>query len=61
MADTLGTQGHYERAIETYQRALNLLEGLGEHEKTGSILNNMANVYENEGKLDRAEQLIPRG
>jgi len=57
MADTLGTQGHYERAIETYRRALNLLEGLGEHEKTGSVLNNMAIAYENEGKLDRAEQL----
>jgi tetratricopeptide (TPR) repeat protein len=57
MADTLGTQGHYERAIETYQRALNLLEGLGEHEKTGSVRNNMAIAYENEGKLDSAEQL----
>jgi tetratricopeptide (TPR) repeat protein/DNA-binding winged helix-turn-helix (wHTH) protein len=57
MADTLGTQGHYERSIETYQRALHLLEGLGEHEKTGSVLNNMAIAYENEGKLDRAEQL----
>jgi eukaryotic-like serine/threonine-protein kinase len=57
MADGLGTQGHYERAIETYQRALDLLQGMGEHEKTGSALNNMAINFANEGNLDRAEQL----
>ena len=57
MADGFGTQGHYERAIETYQRALDLLQGMGEHEKTGSALNNMAINFANEGNLDRAEQL----
>ena len=57
LADGLGGQGHYERAIETYQRALNLLDGLGEHEKTAAALNNMAIVFANEGNLDRAEQL----
>ena len=30
---------------------------MGEHQKTGAILNNMAINYANEGKLDRAEQL----
>ena len=57
MADGIGSQGHYEQAIATYQRALNVLEGMGENEKTGSILNNMAINFENEGRLDRAEQL----
>lgn len=57
MADGIGSQGHYEQAIATYQRALNVLEGMGENQKTGSILNNMAINFENEGRLDRAEQL----
>ena len=57
MADVLGTQGHYEQAIAAYTRALAVMAGLGEHEKTGAILNNMAINFANEGKLDRAEQL----
>jgi tetratricopeptide (TPR) repeat protein len=57
MADGLGTAGHFEQAIATYQRALNLLSDTGEHQKTGAILNNMAINYANQGKLDRAEQL----
>lgn len=57
MADTEGTLGHLEKAIATYQRALTLLEGIGDHAKTGAILNNMAIGYENEGNLDRAEKL----
>lgn len=57
MADGLGTQGHYEQAIAAYSRALAVLTGLGEHEKTGAILNNMAINFANEGDLDRAEQL----
>ena len=57
MADGIGAQGHYEQAITAYQRALQMLEGLGDHEKTGAILNNMAINYGSEGKLDRAEQL----
>lgn len=56
-ADLSGTQGHYEEAIATYGQALSLLQGLGEHEKTAAILNNMAINFANEGKLDRAEQL----
>jgi tetratricopeptide (TPR) repeat protein len=56
-ADTYGTQGHYDRALETYQRALNLLEGLEEHEKTGAVMNNMADAYANRGNLDHAEHL----
>lgn len=57
MADNVGTEGHYEQAIATYQRALNVLQGVGEHEKTGAILNNMAINFTNEGQLDRAEEL----
>ena len=57
LADRQGYEGHYEQAIETYRRALGVLEGLGEHEKTGAILNNMAIDFANEGKLDQAEQL----
>lgn len=57
MGDKIGSAGHYEEAIATYQRALNVIEGLGEHHKTGAIENNMAINYTNEGKLDRAEQL----
>ena len=56
MGDTEGTLGHIEQAIATYRRALKLLDGLGEHYKTGSILNNMAINYANEGKLDQAEE-----
>jgi DNA-binding winged helix-turn-helix (wHTH) protein/tetratricopeptide (TPR) repeat protein len=57
MADMLGAQGHYEQAIAAYSRALAVLTGLGEHEKTGAILNNMAINFANEGNLDRAESL----
>jgi tetratricopeptide (TPR) repeat protein len=49
--------GKYQQAIETYERALNLLEGLGEHNKTGAVFNNMAIGFENMGNLDRAEHL----
>lgn len=57
IADKSGGEGHYDEAIATYERALKVLDGLGEHEKTGAILNNMAIDYANEGKLDRADQL----
>jgi Flp pilus assembly protein TadD len=36
------------------------VDGLGEDEKTGAILNNMAIVLTNEGKLDRAEESYRR-
>jgi DNA-binding winged helix-turn-helix (wHTH) protein/tetratricopeptide (TPR) repeat protein len=57
IADTLGTLGKYQQAIETYGRAQTLLEGLGEHNKIGAVFNNMAIGFENMGNLDRAEQL----
>lgn len=57
MADGIGAHGHFQQAIETYQRALTLVEGTGEHLKTGAILNNMAINFANQGKLDRAEDL----
>ena len=57
MGDIEGSQGHLDPAIATYKRALGMLAELGEHSKTGSVLNNMAINFANEGKLDRAEQL----
>jgi DNA-binding winged helix-turn-helix (wHTH) protein/tetratricopeptide (TPR) repeat protein len=56
MGDTEGTLGHIEQAITIYHRALQLLDGMGEHYKTGSILNNMAIDFANEGKVDQAEE-----
>ena len=57
MGDYEGSVGHMDQAIANYQRALGLLQELGEHEKTGAILNNMAVDYANQGNLDRAQQL----
>lgn len=34
-----------------------MLEALGEHYKTGAVLNNLANLFANQGNLGRAEQL----
>jgi len=57
IGDSQGAQGHYEQAIATYQQVLIALQELGEHDKIGMVLNNMAVGFANEGKLDRAEQL----
>lgn len=57
LGDYEGAQGHLDQAIATYQRALTILEELGEHYKTGAVLNNMAIDFTNAGKLDRGEQL----
>jgi DNA-binding winged helix-turn-helix (wHTH) protein/tetratricopeptide (TPR) repeat protein len=57
LGDNQGTLGHLDAAIESYTKALHVLDGMGgEHEKTGAILNNMAIALENQGKLDQAEQ-----
>jgi len=56
IGDSQGAEGHLEEAIATYQRALKAMEGMGEHEKTGALLNNMAIDFANQGRLDRAEQ-----
>jgi len=56
MGDRQGAEGHYAEAIATYDHALSLLHGLGEHGKTGAIMNNVAINYANEGRLDLAEQ-----
>lgn len=58
IADREGTEGKFEQAIATYERALSTLNGLGEHEKTGAILNNMAINFENEGNWNKAERLF---
>jgi DNA-binding winged helix-turn-helix (wHTH) protein/tetratricopeptide (TPR) repeat protein/TolB-like protein len=57
IADRYGYQGRNDLAIDTYQHALSVLEGFGEHEKTGAILNNLAGRYLSAGNLDKAEQL----
>ncbi|HTM35909.1 MAG TPA: DUF2225 domain-containing protein [Terriglobales bacterium] len=57
MGDYQGSIGQIDQAIASYRRALGLLQELGENEKTGAILNNMAVDYANQGNLDRAEQL----
>jgi tetratricopeptide (TPR) repeat protein len=57
IADERGTEGKYKEALATYQRALDALSGLGEHEKTGAVFNNMAINFANLGDLSRAEQL----
>jgi DNA-binding winged helix-turn-helix (wHTH) protein/tetratricopeptide (TPR) repeat protein len=56
IADRQGAEGHREEAIATYERALHILRELGEHAKTGAVLNNMAINFANQGKLDRAEK-----
>jgi len=60
IADQQGGEGHLAQAIASYQRALKILEGLGDYLKTATILNNMAIAYTTEGDLDRAEQLYRR-
>ncbi len=57
LADGEGAQGQFEEALATYRRALAYTQDLGEHEKTGAILNNMAIVLANQGKLDDAEKM----
>ena len=57
IADGQGAHGQFEEAIATYQHALGILQELGDNEKIGADLNNMAINFANQGKLDRAEQL----
>ncbi len=57
MGDHQGADGHPQQAITTYQRALKILSELGEHYKTGAVLNDMAIDYANLGQVDRAEEL----
>lgn len=58
MADRRGAEGDLSGAREIYQQALALLSKLGEHEKTGVVLNNMAITYENQGQIDEAQKLF---
>jgi eukaryotic-like serine/threonine-protein kinase len=58
LGDSQGTRGQFDAALGSYGHALQVLDGMGgEHEKTGAILNNMAIVYENRGRLDKSEEL----
>ena len=58
MGDRRGATGDLSGARELYTRALALLGKLGEHEKTGVVLNNMAITYENQGQIDQSEKLF---
>lgn len=58
MGDRRGATGDLSGARELYTRALVLLSKLGEHEKTGVVLNNMAIAYENQGQIEQAEKLF---
>jgi DNA-binding winged helix-turn-helix (wHTH) protein/tetratricopeptide (TPR) repeat protein len=58
MGDRRGAKGDIAGARELYQRALAILTPLGEHEKTGVVLNNMAIGYENQSQIDQAEKLF---
>ncbi len=58
MADRRGAEGDMTGARELYHQALALLVKLGEHEKTGVVLNNMAITYENQGDVDQSEKLF---
>ena len=58
IGDRQGALGNFEDSIATYQQAFDAVQGLGEHLKTGAILNNMADAYLAEGKVDRAEQFF---
>ena len=58
IGDRQGGEGHMDQAIATYERVLAMLQPLGDHEKLGAALNNMANAFMNQGELDRADQLF---
>ena len=60
MGDRRGATGDFSGARELYHRALAILAPLGEHEKTGVVLNNMAITYENQGQIEQAEKLFRR-
>lgn len=58
MGDRKGAKGDLSGARELYQQALAILRPMGEHEKTGVVLNNMAIGYENQGQIPEAEKLF---
>ncbi len=58
MGDRRGSEGNFDGALELYQRALEMLRALGEHEKTGAVLNNMGVALENRGEFGRAAKLF---
>lgn len=58
IADRQEASGHTEEAFATYNRAVAMLRSLGDHEKTGAVLNNMGSTLMNHGQLDAAEPLF---
>lgn len=58
IADRQEAEGHTDESLATYNRAADMLRALGDHEKTGAVLNNMGSTLMNHGKLDAAEPLF---
>lgn len=58
IADREEAEGRTDEALASYSRAVNMLVSLGDHEKTGAVLNNMGSTLMNHGKLDAAEPLF---
>lgn len=58
IGDRRGSEGDFDAAHEMYQRALAILRQLGEHERIGAVMNNMAVAAENQGQLNEAEKLF---
>ncbi|MGH9393349.1 MAG: tetratricopeptide repeat protein, partial [Terriglobales bacterium] len=52
--DRAGAAGDVDAAMDFYQRALALLGALDDHEKSGAVLNNMATLEENQGRIAAA-------
>ena len=58
IADRQEAEGRTDEALATYNRAVAMLVSLGDHEKTGAVLNNMGSTLMSHGKLDAAEPLF---
>jgi tetratricopeptide (TPR) repeat protein len=61
-AEKLREKGEYPKALKQYQRALELAPQVfgPDHEKTATILNNLAVLYQNMGQRANAEPLFKR-
>jgi eukaryotic-like serine/threonine-protein kinase len=58
IGDRQEAQGHTEEALGSYNRAVAMLRELGDHEKTGAVLNNLGSTLMSHGKFDAAEPLF---
>ena len=61
-AEKLYNEGRYDEALEVAKKALNLPETVGpDHPSTATSLNNLAEIYNIQGKYTQAEPLYKRG